>query len=214
MSYYSYDSAGGYQRGAGVGPCCSSTPSRTLLAALAASFACCFLLVLVFLCLRFLHLRRAWSRRNAAQPLQGQVQVPQPKLGLDAAAIALIPSFPYQRQSSASAPAECAVCLSAVDDGETVRELPACRHLFHQACVDVWLLSSASCPVCRGNAEPAARADRQERAAASAAVLPLEILDEEAESSSSSPSGTVPERPGLFGGRGSGSGQETDLERQ
>ncbi|KAM0874324.1 hypothetical protein ACQ4PT_037486 [Festuca glaucescens] len=207
-----YDNTGGYQRGAGGGPCCS-TPTPTLLAALAASFACCFLLVLVFLSLRFVHLRRAWSRRNRAQPLHGQVQAPQPKLGLDAATIALIPSFPYhyQRDSSASSPAECAVCLSVVDDGETVRQLPACKHLFHQACVDVWLLSNASCPVCRGNAGPA---DRQERAAASAAVVPLEMLDEETESSSSSTSGPVPERPGLLGGRASGSGHQTDLERQ
>ncbi|XP_047058342.1 RING-H2 finger protein ATL39-like [Lolium rigidum] len=211
MSYN--DSPGGFHRGAGGGPCCS-TPSPTLLAALAASFACCFLLVLVFLSLRFLHLRRAWSQRNRAQPLQGQVQAPQPKLGLDAATIALIPSFPYQRDSSASSPAECAVCLSVVDDGETVRQLPACNHLFHQVCVDVWLLSKASCPVCRGNAGPAERADRQDRAAASAAIVPLEMLDEETESFSSSTSAAVPERPGLNGGRATGSGQETDLERQ
>ncbi|CAM0880378.1 unnamed protein product [Alopecurus aequalis] len=204
----SYDNPGAWQQGAGAGACCS-TPTPTLLAALAASFACCFLLVLVFLCLRFLLLRRTWSRRNSAQPLQGQGQAPQPKLGLDVATIALITSFPYKRESSASAPAECAVCLSAVEDGETVRQLPACKHLFHQVCVDVWLMSNASCPVCRGKAEPAARADRP------AAVVPLEMLDEETASSSSSTSGAVPGQPGLLpGGRASGSGQETDLERQ
>ena len=212
MSYYY--SPGGFPQGAGVGACCR-IPAPTLLAALAASFACCLLLVLVFVCLRFLHLRRTRSGRNSAQPLQGQVQAPQPKLGLDAATIALITSFPYKRESSASAPAECAVCLSAVDDGETVRQLPACKHLFHQVCVDVWLMSNASCPVCRGNAEPAAAA-RADRPAASAAVVPVEMLDEETASSPSSTSGAVPERPGLlFGGRRtSGTGQETDLERQ
>nr|CDM82185.1 unnamed protein product [Triticum aestivum] len=121
----SYDSTGS-QQGADVAPCCA-TP--TLVAALAASFACCFLSVLVFLCLRFIHLRRTWTPRHSAQPLQGEGQAQQqPKLGLDAATIALIPSFPYLRESSDWAPAECAVCLGALDEGETVRQLPACKH--------------------------------------------------------------------------------------
>ncbi|XP_040257914.3 E3 ubiquitin-protein ligase ATL41-like [Aegilops tauschii subsp. strangulata] len=197
-----------FQPGEAVAPCCSTT---TLLSALAASFACCFFLVVIFLCLRFLHLRR--TRRHSAQPLQGQLQAPQPKHGLDAATIALFPSFPYRRDSSASAPDECAVCLSAVDEGETVRQLPSCKHLFHQECVDVWLLSNASCPVCRGKVERAAGADQHERAAASAAVVPIEMMDDETPSTSEP---SVPERPGWFGGRASGSrsGQETDLERQ
>ncbi|KAF7028713.1 hypothetical protein CFC21_040581 [Triticum aestivum] len=202
-----------FQPGEAVAPCCSTT---TLLSALAASFACCFFLVVIFLCLRFLHLRR--TRRHSAQPLQGQPQAPQPKHGLDAATIALFPSFPYRRDSSASAPDECAVCLSAVDEGETVRQLPSCKHLFHQECVDVWLLSNASCPVCRGKVERAAgaAADQRERAAASAAVVPIEMMDDETLSPSPSTSEpSVPERPGWFGrASGSRSGQETDLERQ
>ncbi|EEC80755.1 hypothetical protein OsI_23245 [Oryza sativa Indica Group] len=29
--------------------------------------------------------------------------------------------------------------------------LPSCKHYFHATCVDVWLLSRATCPVCRGS---------------------------------------------------------------
>ncbi|KAF7021765.1 hypothetical protein CFC21_034659 [Triticum aestivum] len=204
-----------FEPGEAVAPCCSTT---TLLSALAASVACCFFLVVIFLCLRFLHLRRTRTRHHGAQPLQGQGQAQQPKHGLDAATIALFPSFPYRRDRSASAPDECAVCLRVVDEGETVRQLPSCKHLFHQECVDVWLLSNASCPVCRGKVERAAGADQRERAAASAAVVPIEMMDDETLSPSPSTSlePSAPERPGWFGGRASGSrsGQETDLERQ
>lgn len=191
-----------------MSPCCGTT---TLLAALAGSFACCFLFIIVFLCLRFLNIRRSWARRHstAQAPLQRQPGLPLlNKRGLDADAIeAMMPSFPYRRDSSAST-VECAVCLGAVEEGETARRLPGCGHMFHQACVDVWLLSNASCPVCRGRL-----ADRA--AAASASVVPVEMLDDGTVSSSSSTTtGAVPERNGWFGGRASGSGEETDLERQ
>ncbi|RWW33443.1 hypothetical protein GW17_00001834 [Ensete ventricosum] len=45
--------------------------------------------------------------------------------------------------------AECAICLSAVEEGETVRTLPSCKHLFHVGCIDMWLGSHSTCPVCR-----------------------------------------------------------------
>lgn len=43
----------------------------------------------------------------------------------------------------------CAVCLEEWSDEDAVRILN-CRHAYHQACVDQWLLgSSNSCPMCR-----------------------------------------------------------------
>ncbi|KAJ1266183.1 hypothetical protein BS78_08G131400 [Paspalum vaginatum] len=45
---------------------------------------------------------------------------------------------------------DCAVCLSPFDPGDGLRLLPACRHAFHAACIDVWLRTNPVCPICRG----------------------------------------------------------------
>ncbi|XP_020271552.1 RING-H2 finger protein ATL5-like [Asparagus officinalis] len=44
---------------------------------------------------------------------------------------------------------ECVVCLGVMEEGEEGRVLPRCKHVFHVECVDVWLRSRSTCPICR-----------------------------------------------------------------
>ncbi|XP_029453364.1 RING finger protein 150 isoform X2 [Rhinatrema bivittatum] len=44
----------------------------------------------------------------------------------------------------------CAVCIEGYKPNDVVRILP-CRHLFHKACVDPWLLDHRTCPMCKMN---------------------------------------------------------------
>ncbi|KAM0858231.1 hypothetical protein ACQ4PT_047962 [Festuca glaucescens] len=69
--------------------------------------------------------------------------------GLDKTALAaMAPVFRFKAEEEAAGQ-ECPVCLGAMQDGDAVRALPGCRHAFHVGCVDVWLCTHATCPVCR-----------------------------------------------------------------
>eukprot|EP00624_Nannochloropsis_granulata_P005987 evm.model.NODE_43026_length_43751_cov_20.433773.5 len=51
----------------------------------------------------------------------------------------------------------CVICLEGFTPWDVVRELPACQHIHHQRCLDVWLRGAASyeachtrsCPTCK-----------------------------------------------------------------
>ncbi|XP_010273943.1 PREDICTED: RING-H2 finger protein ATL1-like [Nelumbo nucifera] len=65
----------------------------------------------------------------------------------------LISTFKYQKgekgEPAAASDTECSVCLSVFEDGEDVRQLCLCKHLFHAPCIDMWLYSHSNCPLCR-----------------------------------------------------------------
>mmetsp|Transcript_36724 Transcript_36724/g.96150 ORF Transcript_36724/g.96150 Transcript_36724/m.96150 type:complete len:238 (+) Transcript_36724:244-957(+) len=42
---------------------------------------------------------------------------------------------------------ECSVCLELVEDTDPYRRLP-CKHMFHTECIDEWLGSHVTCPMC------------------------------------------------------------------
>ncbi|WVZ57216.1 hypothetical protein U9M48_007626 [Paspalum notatum var. saurae] len=66
--------------------------------------------------------------------------------GLGEAAIAALPRREVARGDP---PADCAVCIAEVAAGEAARVLPRCGHAFHVDCVDMWLHTHSTCPLCR-----------------------------------------------------------------
>ncbi|KAF7078147.1 hypothetical protein CFC21_082623 [Triticum aestivum] len=93
--------------------------------------------------------------------------------GLDAAALEALPTMAYadvKAHKVGKGELECAVCLSEFDDDDTLRLLPKCSHAFHADCIDAWLASHVTCPVCRANLVPGADAPVASGAAAASAT--------------------------------------------
>lgn len=70
--------------------------------------------------------------------------------GLDQAFIDALPVFFYKEIIGLKEPFDCAVCLCEFSDQDKLRLLPMCNHAFHIDCIDTWLLSNSTCPLCRG----------------------------------------------------------------
>lgn len=85
--------------------------------------------------------------------------------GLDAREIATLPTFMYERQnnnnnnnnncdsseSNSNRWAQCAICLSILQTGDTVKRIPICKHFFHIECITKWLRLHSTCPMCRSS---------------------------------------------------------------
>ncbi|CAL4887255.1 unnamed protein product [Urochloa decumbens] len=75
--------------------------------------------------------------------------------GVDPELLRSLPVTVYRAGAAApgsekeAAAVECAVCLAELEDGEAARFLPRCGHGFHAECVDTWLASHTTCPLCR-----------------------------------------------------------------
>ncbi|KAK7361939.1 hypothetical protein VNO77_04035 [Canavalia gladiata] len=71
--------------------------------------------------------------------------------GLDQAFIDALPVFLYKDIIGLKEPFDCAVCLCQFSEQDMLRLLPLCNHAFHIECIDTWLLSNSTCPLCRGS---------------------------------------------------------------
>ncbi|XP_075485482.1 RING-H2 finger protein ATL66-like [Primulina tabacum] len=78
---------------------------------------------------------------------------PAPTLGLDSTTINGLPIVLYRSSvdSESIMESECCICLGMFGDGDKVKELPGCKHVFHSECVDKWLNTHSSCPLCRAS---------------------------------------------------------------
>lgn len=102
--------------------------------------------------------------------------------GLDPAVIETFPILFYSAIKDlkiGKAALECAVCLTEFEDHETLRLLPKCNHVFHPDCIDAWLASHVTCPVCRAKlkVEPG-------KLAADSAAQPAELNPESVQENS------------------------------
>ncbi|KAM5577126.1 E3 ubiquitin-protein ligase ATL31-like [Rosa sericea] len=99
------------------------------------------------------HMSNAGGSLGAA----AAIGIPGRRRGVDPAVIEKFPMFVYSDVKDlkiGKGALECAVCLSEFEDYETLRLLPKCHHVFHPDCIDAWLASHITCPVCRAKLTP------------------------------------------------------------
>ncbi|KAG9148352.1 hypothetical protein Leryth_012297 [Lithospermum erythrorhizon] len=118
------------------------------------------ILSIVFFISGLLHLlvRFLWRPRNrfpdeleTVTALQGQLQqlFNLHDSGVDQTFIDTLPVFNYKSIIGLKDPFDCAVCLCEFEAEDKLRLLPKCSHAFHMDCIDTWLLSHSTCPLCR-----------------------------------------------------------------
>ncbi|GJM94953.1 hypothetical protein PR202_ga11640 [Eleusine coracana subsp. coracana] len=111
--------------------------------------ACAVALAVVYLKLRRRRRRHAAALRRVVRSSGGGGG----RAG-DDIVVSAVPAFAYKRDGDgATGWAQCVICLGMVQVGEMVRRLPACKHLFHVECIDMWLRSHTTCPICRAVVE-------------------------------------------------------------
>ncbi|CAK9194386.1 unnamed protein product, partial [Sphagnum troendelagicum] len=114
----------------------------------------------------FAHPPRMQPGAAAAVPnsLHGQLQhlFQLHDAGVDQAFIDTLPVFLYGTIRGLKDGADCAVCLSEFGEEDRLRLLPKCKHCFHLDCIDTWLLSNSTCPLCRQSLLPGETADEEE----------------------------------------------------
>ncbi|XP_052195108.1 E3 ubiquitin-protein ligase ATL6-like [Diospyros lotus] len=100
---------------------------------------------------------RQCSREAGATGIPGQAAAgnfPLSSRGLEPEVIESFPILHYsevKEHKIGKGDLECAICINEFSDDETLRLLPKCDHVFHPECIDAWLASHTTCPVCRAS---------------------------------------------------------------
>ena len=88
--------------------------------------------------------RRARRRANLLRDILAQQE-------LEAEAVfMLVPVTPYAIDPDVAVEDRdvCCICLDNFEDGDEVRSLP-CKHVLHKDCIDPWLETHVTCPMCK-----------------------------------------------------------------
>ncbi|XP_043696786.1 RING-H2 finger protein ATL58-like [Telopea speciosissima] len=144
-------------------PACCSTASAELklYQAFIFSIPIIFTFILLFL-FYFFYLRRGrvdWSslRMRTFNGISEPISRPS-ELGLKKEHREMLPIIVFKESFSVK-DTLCSVCLGDYQAEDKLQQIPACGHTFHMDCIDHWLATHTTCPLCRFSLLPSPKAE-------------------------------------------------------
>ncbi|PON95152.1 43kDa postsynaptic protein [Trema orientale] len=138
--------------------CCSNSNSSSSQLKLYQYFMFCvpifFTFILLFLFyLFYLRPRRVnWAslgmRTSSSQHHPYHDDISRAELGLKKELREMLPIIVY-KESFSVRDTQCSVCLGDYEADDRLQQIPACGHTFHIDCIDHWLATHTTCPLCR-----------------------------------------------------------------
>ncbi|KAG8387575.1 hypothetical protein BUALT_Bualt02G0035600 [Buddleja alternifolia] len=112
------------------------------------------LTALFFLGFFSVYIRRVASSEEPPPPSRAAARrrLPQStsrKGGLESSAVDSLPVVAYGKAAKHRMIDDCPICLSEFGERESVKLIPYCGHVYHPTCIDTWLASHVTCPLCR-----------------------------------------------------------------
>ncbi|WOL04105.1 hypothetical protein Cni_G12826 [Canna indica] len=139
--------------------CSAASPELKLYQAFIFSVPVFFTFVLLLLFyLSYLRRRRAhWQtlRLRAAQLSRGEVPR-NVESGIKKEVREMLPVVVF-KESFLIRETQCSVCLGDYESDDRLQKIPPCGHTFHVDCIDHWLASNTTCPLCRVSLLPATK---------------------------------------------------------
>ncbi|XP_047323729.1 RING-H2 finger protein ATL58-like [Impatiens glandulifera] len=132
--------------------CCSESAStelkiyQTFIFSIPIFFT--FILLLLFY-LFYLRRRRVdWSSLRMRASVPPPIEISRIELGLKKEVREMLPIIIYKESFSVK-DTQCSVCLGDYQSEDRLQQIPACGHTFHMECIDLWLATRTTCPLCR-----------------------------------------------------------------
>ncbi|KAF5200077.1 Ring-h2 finger protein atl7 [Thalictrum thalictroides] len=140
--------------------CCSSASAELkLYQAFIFSIPIFFTFILLFLFYLFYLRRRRvnWSSMQM-RALYQNYPARLSESGLKKEVREMLPIIVF-KESFSIKDTQCSVCLGDYQAEDRLQQIPVCGHTFHMDCIDHWLATHTTCPLCRLSLVPAAKSD-------------------------------------------------------